>query len=194
MKQFAICFGVVVILFSSLRNFINAIYTRLQNRYDAFEARLVSLEENMSAVSVHNLAAKKVVDNNAVLIAQYSNKLLSLQDEQKHFTIYTEEGKHQMNNFRQQNEHLKELILKQETYSRRPNLIIRGLTLNHKEHCDNVVRKLLVEVMHIPDARHCHTLDKGPLPAVIVRFAFPRQRELVWNKHSLLKSTQFFYL
>ena len=35
-----------------------------------------------------------------------------------------------MNNFRQQNEHLKELILKQETYSSRPNLIIRGLTLN----------------------------------------------------------------
>ena len=93
--------------FSSLRNFIDAIYTRLQNRYDAFEARLVSLEENMSAA-----------------FAQYSNKLLSLQDEQKHFTIYTEEAKHQMNNFRQQNEHLKELILKHETYSRRPNLIL----------------------------------------------------------------------
>ena len=112
--------------FSSLRNFIDAIYTRWQNRYDAFEARLVSLEENMSAASADTLAAKKVADNSAVLIAQYSNKLLSLQDEQKHFTIYTAEAKHQMNNFRQQNEHLKELILKQDTYSRRSNLIIRG--------------------------------------------------------------------
>ena len=146
----------------------------------------------MSAASADTLAAKKVSDNSAVLIAQYSNKLLSLQDDQKHFTIYTEEAKHQMNNFRQHNEHLKELILKQETYSRRPNLIIRGLTLNHKEPCDNVVRKFLVEVMHIPDARHWHPLHKGPRPAVIVRFAFPRQRELVWNKHPLLKSTQFF--
>ena len=36
------------------------------------------------------------------------------------------------------------------------------------------------------------SLHKGPRPAVIVRFAFPRQRELVWNKHPLLKSTQFF--
>ena len=102
-----------------------------------------------------------------------------------------------MNNYRQQNEHLKELILKQETYSRRPNLIIRGLTLNHKEPCDNVVRKFLVEVMHIPDASHwhfinCHPLHKGPRPAVIVIFAYPRQRELVWNKNQLLKSTQFF--
>ena len=66
--------------FSSLCNFIDAIYTRLQNRYDAFEARLrlVSLEENMSAASADTLAAKKVSDNSAVLIDQYSNKLLSL--------------------------------------------------------------------------------------------------------------------
>ena len=30
---------------------------------------------------------------------------------------------------------------------------------------------------------NCHPLHKGTRPAVIVRFAFPRQRELVWNKH-----------
>ena len=77
------------------------------------------------------------------------------------------------------------------------NLIVRGLTLSRQEPCDHTVRRFLVEVMGIPAARgwmfsNCHPLERGPKPAIIVRFAFQQQREMVWNKHGILKPTHFY--
>ena len=54
----------------------------------------------------------------------------------KHFTIYTKEEKTPNEQVHTTELEFERTFLKQETYSRKPNLIIRRLTLNHKEPCD----------------------------------------------------------
>ena len=77
------------------------------------------------------------------------------------------------------------------------NLIFRGLTWDKREPCDNLIRRFLVEVMFIPEARlwhfiNCHPLDRSNHPAIIVRFAIPQHRLIVWQKNGILKSSKFY--
>ena len=180
--------------FSLLRGQISKLDSKIDKRYEVLEQKLNEYNEQLITASTNAKQAKELSIENASALANCERDIKQLKDNhEKMAQMVTQQYEH----LEKENKEQKEQILAQESYSRRPNLIIRGLTLNSREPCDNSVRKFLVEVLQIPVARNwhflnCHTLGKGPSPAVIVRFAFPQQRMAVWNKHGLLKGTSYY--
>ena len=181
--------------YSSLHNLITSVEQRLQKRYDSFEERLVILEEKVTAATSCSTSAKQVADDSAALVTNFREELNSA----KHI-VQESVSKIKLCDqtlLQEKFEKLKQMVLTQETYSRRPNLIFRGLTWDKREPCENSIRRFLVEVMLIPEARswhfiNCHPLDRSNHPAIMVRFAFPQHRQIVWQKHGILKSSKFY--
>ena len=153
-----------------------------------------SIETRLSQATTDATAAVKTALDCKSIVAECVSDVGALQSNYSDFVNIMNE---KCEKLELQCKQHKEQILLQETYSRKKNLIVRGLTLSRQEPCDHTVRRFLVEVMGIPAARgwifsNCHPLERGPKPAIIVRFAFQQQREMVWNKHGILKPTHFY--
>ena len=86
--------------------------------------------------------------------------------------------------------------MRNETYSRRDNLIFRGYTVtnNDPEKCEEKVRNI-IKVMGIPHSQNipfvrCHYLNDQK--QIIVRFQQFSDRERVWVNRYKLKQTSFY--
>ena len=93
-----------------------------------------------------------------------------------------------------ENKRQKEHILKNETYSRRDNLVFRGIRVTRDDHepCEAKVRKIfkamgLQNFDRIPFVR-CHYLDERK--QIIVRFQWFSDREPAGHSYSLHSSSQ----
>ena len=95
---------------------------------------------------------------------------------------------------------LKETINKNESYSRRDDLIFRGLKLEQSDRrsCDAIIRdEIFINALHMSadDARsikfvRCHFLTKRTgdnRSTIIARFESYRKRTLIWNQRRTLK-------
>ena len=85
-------------------------------------------------------------------------------------------------------------ILKNESYSRRENLVFRGFPHNDHEPCDVKVRRVLTTMGiegadTIPISR-CHYLKDRK--EIIVRFERSSDRTYVWSKRFALKNSSFY--
>ena len=108
----------------------------------------------------------------------------------------------------EENAKLKSQASKLESYSRRNNLVIKGIAEDRQEvNCDNLVKKFLTENMNIDVALieqmefvRCHRLgnvnpganrDTSPRP-IIVRFTSYKDRQTVWMSRKNLSTTPQF--
>ena len=87
-------------------------------------------------------------------------------------------------------------ILRNETYSRRDNLVFRGFRVarNDPESCEDKVRKIIRE-MGIPSANNirfvrCHYLNEQK--QIIARFQWFSDRERVWSNRFKLKDKSYY--
>ena len=96
---------------------------------------------------------------------------------------------------------LKETINKNESYSRRDNLIFGGLNLdkNDRRGCDEIVREdIFVKALNMSTEEanaikfvRCHYLTKRTgdnRSSIIVRFESYRQRTVIWNRRITLRA------
>ena len=86
-------------------------------------------------------------------------------------------------------------ILKNESYSRRENLVFRGFPPNDREPCDVKVRRVLSTTMGIEGAdampfSRCHYLKDRR--EIIVRFERSTDRTYVWSKRFAPKNSSFY--
>ena len=95
-----------------------------------------------------------------------------------------------------ENKKQKDHIIKNETYSRRDNLIFRGFTISQENTngCDKIIRDI-IRSMGIPNADQipfvrCHYLREQK--QIIVRFQWFADRERVWTNRYKLKNTNFY--
>jgi len=92
-----------------------------------------------------------------------------------------------------ENEKLKEHILKNESYSRRENLVFRGFQPSTSS-CQQIIKNI-IGLMNIPNFNHqdipfvrCHYLDRTK-SQIIVRFLMYSDREMVWMNRRNLRDT-----
>lgn len=90
-------------------------------------------------------------------------------------------------------------LLEQESYSRKPNLIVEGIPYTEGENLYEKMKVFFAETLHLKETIHisiCHRLGRprGDRPApAIVKFVYIRQRELVWaSKKEIKKGTKTF--
>ena len=113
-------------------------------------------------------------------------------------TLHTKQ--HQVDNNATVISDLKETINKNESYSRRDNLIFGGFNLdrNDKRSCDEIVREdIFIKALNMSRDEasaikfvRCHFLTKRSgdnRSSIIVRFESYRQRTMIWNKRRSLR-------
>ena len=101
---------------------------------------------------------------------------------------------------RNKNNDLNYIIEKNESYSRRPNLIFGGIKSSDVMNCDDFIRSILKNHMNVDTPENiefvrCHVLHKDQKStkcSVIARFVNFGQRELIWSRRRALKGTGYF--
>ena len=87
-----------------------------------------------------------------------------------------------------------------DSYSRRENLIIHGISKTENEDCAAKVKQFLTQQLKIPDDKveamrfqRCHRLSSREQNSVpmICRFMWAQDRQLVWGARKNLKNTSF---
>lgn len=94
-----------------------------------------------------------------------------------------------------ENVNLKNHLLKNETYSRRDNLIFKGLGVTTNANCEAVVKSVCRDI-GVQNAdnlqfQRCHKLNKFPTGPVIARFEHYKDRDNVWNKKNRLPKSKY---
>ena len=126
--------------------------------------------------------ALKLAEHQETVIAKLSSKVNYLSEALEFL----------LNENKKRDEHL----VRNETYSRRDNLIFRGYTVtnNDPEKCEEKVRNI-IKVMGIPHSQNipfvrCHYMNDQK--QMIVRFQQFSDRERVWVNRYKLKQTSFY--
>ena len=95
-----------------------------------------------------------------------------------------------------QNESLQDRLVQIDNYSRRSNLIFRGIPESDPEDCEQKLKRILVTNMQIANAEEfrferCHRLNSRMKPRpVICRFNYYPDRNAVWQAKKCLKDTK----
>ena len=156
----------------------------LNNTLSSLDSKITDICDIMSeytnslkSISVTGTEALTTATNNKTDISKLSEKIDKLTD--------------QLSKTNNENKQLKEHILKNESYSRRENLVIRGFQPSNSP-CPEIVRDIL-GLMNIPGFKHqeipfvrCHYLDRTK-SQIIVRFLMYSDRELVWKNRRNLR-------
>ena len=147
----------------------------------------------------------KTVANNAMDIATAAEASVAKLEEkvmniEKHMLQFRIENR----GLKEKNAHLTRRSDNQDTYSRRDNLVIRGVREGEVEDdnaCEKVARDFFKQQLHVDDPVvdsiqfvRCHRLGKklqrGKRP-IIVRFERYSDRQLIWNKRIQLKGKAY---
>ena len=158
-----------------------ALYELLNNVITTSHKEVNQQISDLINISVKNAQDKaqeahELAEHNRTIIETLSDKINRLSD--------------MVECLREQNTKQQRHILKNETYSRRDNLLFRGFNASD-EPCEVIVRRILSKmglqgVDHIPFVR-CHYLEGKN--QIIVRFQSYTDREKVWRNRFSLKST-----
>ena len=139
---------------------------------------LTTYTDRLETVSSDASSAITIAKQNASDISTLSNKIDELSAALSKSNTETDK--------------LKEHILKNESYSRRENLVFRGFEDSNLP-CDQIVRNIIGK-MNITGLNHtevqfvrCHYLDRSKLQ-IIVRFLSFSDRELIWRHRRFLKT------
>ena len=109
---------------------------------------------------------------------------------------------HELKATENENQVLKEHILRQELYSRRDNLIFEGIKEEADQTTEAVLKRFLSSVLGFK-AEECHNLlisrchrmgkvqGKDQPKAIIVHFVLDKDKSNIWQKRSLLKNTSY---
>ena len=180
--------------FEALRNDLRETNSSIQNidaKFDALSERI------LDDVKEANTVAKEARD--IALAAEAANEKLEekvVRLEQSIFKV-----KNINNGLAQENIRLHKKCDDQESYSRRKNLIIRGVAEVENEDdaaCTQTVRDFFVQYLGLSNAEaasiiveRCHRMGKQPhfrKRPIIVRFKHYSDRDMVWRKRSLLRN------
>ena len=122
----------------------------------------------------------------------------TLETQQEALQALVEGMSKQLNTSNTKNHNLKRMIVEQENYSRRENLILKGIPENRWQNLDSLVRDLLADRfgMHDVKLERLHRLGtfkniRYSRP-VIVRFAYFPDREFVWQNRKRLAGTRIY--
>ena len=146
------------------------------------DIKVSSIQDNLQIATETANEALKLAEHQETVIAKLSSKVNYLSEALEFL----------LNENKKRDEHL----VRNETYSRRDNLIFRGYTVtnNDPEKCEEKVRNI-IKVMGIPHSQNipfvrCHYLNDQK--QIIVRFQPFSDRERVWVNRYKLKQTSFY--
>ena len=176
--------------FDNVQNDLTVIRNDMQEMKTSLEKKLATaLTQSSEALTTADEAKRK----NAVLSIQVQNLKKELN-----------ETKDKQECLSRSYDQLKDRCLNLETYSRRENLIFKGLAQNDKEDCTKIVKNFLVNQLHVDHQtvadmifQRCHRLrtksnqNKKDAPPIICRFLSYQDRQLAWNARSKLKGTDY---
>ena len=166
----------------------------VESKFDTFSDRLLAEVKHVSNVANEAMniatAAKASVDT-------LQDTVTMLQKDVYKLAVLNR-------GLQQENEQLSRRSDNQDSYSRRDNLVIRGIDEHENdtdESCKVLAKKFFIEHLHISDGDvermtlvRCHRLGKKIQHVkrpIIVRFHYYADRQLVWGKRINLKNTTF---
>ena len=146
------------------------------------DIKVSNIQDNLQIATETANEALKLAEHQETVIAKLSSKVNYLSEALEFL----------LNENKKRDEHL----VRNETYSRRDNLIFRGYTVsnNDPEKCEEKVMNI-IKVMGIPHSQNipfvrCHYLNDQK--QIIVRFQQFSDRERVWVNRYKLKQTSFY--
>ena len=158
------------------------LYTLLNNSITSVDIKVTNIYENLQIATDTADKALRLAEHQETVIANLSSKVDYLSEALEFL----------LNENKKRDEH----VLRNETYSRRDNLIFRGYTVarDDPETCEAKVRKIIT-VMGIPHPQkipfvRCHYLNDQK--QIIVRFQLYSDRERIWINRYKLKQTSFY--
>lgn len=161
----------------AILNLLNISLKSLNDKATATCNLMTSYVDTIESVSTTANSALTLAKKNKTDMETLSKKVDKLADD--------------LSRTKDENDKLKEHILKNESYSRRENLVFRGFVAQHS--CEKTIRNIL-QKMNIPglDSNtvpfvRCHYTDKAK-SHIIVRFLMFSDRELVWNNRRSLQT------
>ena len=160
----------------------------LQSLYNCFNDALKQLTIWIYE-SMENMQHQ--VNNLESILLVHSNNIASLKEALRQKDYVVQEQVSVINN-------LQQTVNKNETYSRKDNLIFRGFDKNDVRSCDTIIRQdVFQKLLQMNDQQaaaikyvRCHYIKQGPmnrLAAIIVRFDSFHNQMLVWNKRRSMK-------
>ena len=162
------------------------IFNRLDDSIRSLDTKVTSLNDQMqtSIPTISETAA-----NALALVETFQTTIATLTSRVDYLTDALE---FLLEENRKRDDH----VLKNETYSRRENLVFRGFKTanNDNETCDDKVRTILramgiQQPNKIPFVR-CHYLNDNK--QIIVRFQLYSDRERIWTNRYKLKNTNYY--
>ena len=163
-----------------VQNVFPALLQSLCNCFnDALKQLTIGISESMENMQhqVHNLESVLLV---------HSTEIASLKEALKQKNYVVQEQTSVIND-------LQQTVNKNESYSRKDNLIFSGFDKNDVRSCDTIIRQdVFQKLLQMSDQQaaaikfvRCHYLKQCPmnrLAAIIVRFDSFHDRMLLWNK------------
>ena len=185
--------------FEKMNEHMNQFERNMNDKLDAFK---LSLENDIKAVNDVAMEARDIARANAASVEHLQSDVEKLKSEMFSMT-------RTYNGLLCKNQQLQQSHDKQESYSRRENLLIRGIKEQAEETekmCEDAVRQLLISEMNINDDKvkkmvlvRCHRI--GPnnndnnstnyCRAIIVRFLDFNDRKLVWGERMALAGKEY---
>ena len=168
-----------------VQNVFPALLKSLCNCFnDALKQLTIGINESMENMQhqVNNLESVSLV---------HSTEIASLKEALKQKDYEVQEQASVINN-------LQQTINKNESYSRKDNLIFSGFDKNDLRSCDTIIRQdVFQKLLQMNDQQaaaikfvRCHYIKQGPmnrLAAIIVRFDSFQDRMLIWSKRRSMK-------
>ena len=152
---------------------------------DALKQIAVGINESMEHM-------QNQVNSLESILQVHSTEIASLKETLKQKDHVVQEQANMISN-------LQHSVSKNESYSRRDNLVFGGFKKNDRRTCDSIIREdVFKNLLKMDDQQasaikfvRCHHLAQGPAniqAAIIVRFESFRDRMQIWNKRRSLKN------
>ena len=152
---------------------------------DALKQIAVGINESMEHM-------QNQVNSLESILQVHSTEIASLKDTLKQKDHVVQEQTNLISN-------LQHSVSKNESYSRRDNLVFSGFKKNDRRTCDSIIREdVFINLLKMDDQQasaimfvRCHYLAQGPTnthAAIIVRFESFHDRMQVWNTRRSLKN------
>ena len=193
---------------------------KLQSHVSNLNQAIKKINENLATVhdKIFEISNKPNNDDVDEAVSSLNETVESIEEKVKEFEKEQCDIKEQCNYLQQQlcvlqsdQQKFNERLIRQETYSRRDNLVFEGIPepqtgKETDKDCWNAVMDLLVNQMEIKDARHikvvrCHRV--GPPPSghragasrprsIMMKLHWYGDRQMIWDAKYKLKNTRYF--
>lgn len=174
---------------------LNGIFATISNKLDGLSESLKELKDDVIIRDINE--AKAAADQAIIKSDENTAAIATLREDINKIKFYYE-------GVNEENNKLKEKVNYLENYSRRNNLVIRGVAESDGEACEELVRTFMKDNLHLSDTfinsvqfHRCHRLGNKPQGAqkwvrpLIVRFLSFGDRQFVWAARSMLAKSSY---